>query len=720
MADVGKAEANAAPASRESDLASLIGVFRRNFFLMMGVAAVVVGLVVVYVQITAPRYTAKTTIALAPQKAEVGREAQEQTVAPKDSDVDTQVEALKSRDLAETVVKQLHLDQDPEFNKTLKQSRSDKSLSAQSQSDTMDDVVDAVGKALKVRRVGQTFLTEISFTSKNPRTAANAANAMAEAYVAKELDTKNQATRSANDALNSKLDSLKSQVVNAQAAVERYRSEHGLLGHDNAPLSQEQLSLQSAQLAGARAEEALASARYNAAKAQVAKPGGSQDVSDAQGSQTMSVLMGQRSDAARRVGELQSRYGPLYPDLVTARRSLAEVDAQIKQEQERVLSSLQTAEQAARARTSAIAASNNELKSSLQSGAQASVGLAELQRDADSARLLYEAVLTRVKETSVQQAFAKPDVRVDTPAVPPTEPSSPNKPIDIFIGVALGLGLGAGVALLRDRMTRGLSTSEEVETILNVPFLASVPTVSSSIKKAKTSRPIDAVAAHPFSNFAESFRTLGTALRHGGGMSEVRTILITSALPNEGKTTTAICLARVLAMGGAKVLFMDCDLRRRSANEALNLEPQVGLIEVLGGKATLDQAIINLPDIGFDVLPLAKGAHLSQSPFESQELIDLLSEVKQRYDLIVLDTAPILPVVDTRVLAEHVDSVCVLARWRSTPAQATGTALRLLRNMGVEIQGVALTQVDLRQQARSGNSSDAAYYYKAYEGYYLD
>lgn len=723
MSDVNKSE-SAPAAAGDGDVAALIGVFRRNILLILAIAAVVVGAMLAYLSQAKPRYTARAVVELAPQKAEVGREATDGPApVPKDADVDAQVEDLKSRDLAVTVVKQLHLDTLPSDKPKARAAKRPGEFTAPPEpgvTPDQSDAADALSTNLKSRRMGQTFLTEIAYTSRDPVLAARIANAVADAYVAKELNGKNEVSRTANGALTGKLDSLRQQVLEADSAVANYQTSHNLLGTNDAPLSQQDLALQSAQVVGAQSDEAQASARYDAARSSAARGGSGEAMSEAQASPVIAQLRAARADSARKVADLQTRYGPLYPDLVSAKHEVAETDGQISAELGRIMSSLRSQAESAHARSAALQASNEQLRHNLATGTTASVELDDLKRKADAARTLYQAVLVRSKETSVQQAFAQADVRVDTPATPPSLPSSPNKPVDLFLSIVLGLGLGCGVALIRDRMVRGFSTSEEVERRLNTPFLGSIPTLSSAVKKAKTGNPIEAIGKHPFSNFAESFRTLATSLRHSRETGEVRTILVTSALPGEGKTTTAICLARVIAMGGASVAFLDCDLRRRSASAMLRLQPEHGLIEVLQGRARIEDAMVTLPEMGFDVLPLAKDAHLSKSPFESTEMDELLTYLKSRYEVIVIDTAPVLPVIDTRVLAEKADAVALLARWRTTPAQATATALRMLSALNVRVDGVALTQVDLKQQARAGNTSDAAYYYKAYQGYYTD
>jgi capsular exopolysaccharide synthesis family protein len=198
----------------------------------------------------------------------------------------------------------------------------------------------------------------------------------------------------------------------------------------------------------------------------------------------------------------------------------------------------------------------------------------------------------------------------------------------------------------------------------------------------------------------------------------VKIVAVTSSLPGEGKTTTSICLGRASALQGARVVVVDCDLRRRTVNRVLGAEPTVGLLEVLSGESTLQEAIVVDKDTGAHFLPLAKSAFTPKDVFGTVAMDRLLTDLRARYDLVVLDTAPVLPVADTRVLAPKADAVIFLARWRKTPQHAIEAAFRLLSGTGAHMGGVALTQVDMKQQAKYGYG-DAGYYYAEYKKYYV-
>jgi capsular exopolysaccharide synthesis family protein len=239
------------------------------------------------------------------------------------------------------------------------------------------------------------------------------------------------------------------------------------------------------------------------------------------------------------------------------------------------------------------------------------------------------------------------------------------------------------------------------------------------LKKGKRpASPLDYMLENPLSSFAESFRNLRTSVLFARVGEQVRVVTITSSVPGEGKTLTSICLGRTLALGGTHTVIVDCDLRQRNLLRQLGREAEVGLLEVLAGTATLDQALILDEASGAYLLPLAKGTSFTpKDVFASSAMDRLLEQLRARFEIVVLDTAPILPIADTKVLAPKSDIVVFLAHWRKTPRKAVENSLKQLDSVGAHIGGVALTLVDAKEQARSGYG-DAGYYYKSYRSYY--
>jgi capsular exopolysaccharide synthesis family protein len=197
----------------------------------------------------------------------------------------------------------------------------------------------------------------------------------------------------------------------------------------------------------------------------------------------------------------------------------------------------------------------------------------------------------------------------------------------------------------------------------------------------------------------------------------IRTVAITSALPREGKSTTSICLARTAALQGWRVLLIDSDLRRPGVSGMFPDAPNGGLLDVISGDRCLADAVVRDTDSGADLLLLPRHAATDQDIFGSDTFSELISEAKDRYDLVILDTAPVLPVADTRVLAQKVDAVVCVARWKQTPRAAVAHALRILKSQNANVVGVVLTRVDMAEQAATGYG-DPEYFYRHYENYY--
>ncbi len=679
-----------------------------------------------------PRYTATAEVMLDPRQAKVTGQEVLSGLPADTTGVDTEVEVLKSRNLAEKVVTAEKLDQDPEFNKALgpqpiwagllpKNTDPQTAIMVQ---EAHNKIVDGVMKDLKVSRSGLTYVINVSFVSKSAEKSAAIANAFADRYLLEQLDAKFDATRRASDWLNSRLGTLKSQVEQAEAAVAQYKAAHGLMGlssAEGATITQQEISSINTQLATAKAQQAEADANLSTARQQLARGSSGDDLGASLNSPVVNQLRQQRAQLSSQVADMEGRLGPRHPDMLKAQRQLADIDVQIQAEIKRITSNLEAQAQIARQRTSSIEGSLSQSRGSLAANGNATVELNSLQRNADALSTLYQTYLDRFRQTSNQQGLEQSDSRVVSRAKIPTNPSFPNIPLNVALGLALSVASALAAMFLVEALESGLYTSEDVERLMGVPHLGSIPLASSAIdnkekNKASTS-PTRYVVEKPLSSFAESFRGLRTSVLFSKVDEPVQVIALTSSLPGEGKTTTTICLGRVMAMGGARTVIVDCDLRRRTVNRLFAEEPEVGLLEVLAGSAKLDDALILDDASGAYFLPLSKTAYTPKDVFASSAMTRLLQELRDRFDIVLLDTAPILPVADTRVLAPMADAVVFLAQWRKTPRKAIENALRQLNSVGAFVAGVGLTQVNMKEQARSGYG-DAGYYYKAYQQYY--
>ncbi|MBU2136034.1 MAG: polysaccharide biosynthesis tyrosine autokinase [Alphaproteobacteria bacterium] len=718
------------------DLRRLFNIFRRRVRLFGAVAALVF-LAAIFITFTAtPMYTATANVMLDTRQEQVVNVEAVLSGLPADSSVvDTEVEILKSRRLAERVVNALQLSQDPEFNSelappSLLSNVKDSVLGVVSSAkprDIPDDpiaqqkaqerIVDAVLSRLSVRRAGLTYVINVSFESESPTKAATIANKFAELYLLEQLEAKFDATQQANAWLNTRLDGLRQQVLTDEAAVQNYRIANNLLSAAGTNLTETEISNYNQSLAEARAQVAEDQARLSTARSQLARGSSGDDLGEALSSPVIQQLRQQRATVSAKVADLQGRYGERHPEMLTANRQLTDIDAQIQAEIQRIISNLEAKVQVSRQRAAAIGGSLSNARGTLVGNNQAQVRLNELERTAEASRTLYESYLNRYKETSSQQGIEQSDARVVSSATIPTGQSSPKVPLNLALGLVLAMGCGLGAVVLAEMLDSGLATAEDVEHRLEVSYLGAVPLLA-SVAEGKMGSPIDYVIDKPLSSFAEAFRNLRASVIYSRLGEAVKVVAITSSLPGEGKTTTSVCLARSAAQQGLKVILVDCDLRRRSVNRLFGAEPARGLIEVLAGEATLEEVLTTDQVTGARLLPLAKSSMTPKDVFGSAAMDRLLEELRRTYDLVILDTAPVLPVADTRVLAPKADVVVFLAHWRKTPQHAIEAAFRLLSGTGAHLAGVALTQVDMKQQAKYGYG-DPGYYYAEYKKYYV-
>jgi succinoglycan biosynthesis transport protein ExoP len=714
------------------DANQLLAAFRRRARVFAAVAALIFAAVAFVTFELTPRYTATAKVEIDTRKHDVANIEEVVSGLPADSSaVDTEVEVLRSRSLAERVVTALHLDDDPEFNVRLRSADPISALigavglrgpiteGAPAQDPKAQEaVIEAVLKRLNVQRVGLTYVIDVSFSSESPEKAATIANSFADKYLSEQLQTKYEATQQATQWLNERLAELQPQVETAEAAVQRYKAEHGLLASVGSSLTEQEISNLNEQLAQARADMAEKDARAATAKTEAEAGSNGGNLSGPLNSQTMMQLRTQQAAASAKVADLQTKYGPKHPEVQRAQRELADIGAQINEELSRQVSNIQAEDQVAHQRVASLEASLNGAKGALIGNNAASVELDDLERKATASSTLYDSLLNRAKQTSADLGSQQSDARVVSHASIPIKPSYPDKAVNLALGLALGLFGGFGAAFALEALDSGVTTSADVERHFGLPHLGAIPLLGSTLDdKGPPLSPGDQVSKRPLSAFSESFRSLRASIVFSRVDAPVKVVALTSPLPAEGKTTTSFCLGKSMALSGVRVVVVDCDLRRRNLSRMLDVEPRHGLIELLQGATTLDETLIEDAASGAWFLPLADSAYTPKDLFGSHAMDRLLEDLQRRFDFVILDTAPVIPVSDTRVLAQKTDAVVLLVQWRKTPRKAIESALSLLRSVGVEVAGIALTLVDMREQAKFGYG-DAGYYYRSYRRYY--
>lgn len=662
--------------------------------------------------------------------------------------VDSEIELMKSPALAARLASELNLSQDPEWNSALKKSEGlnlgvqlAKVMPPHSASDDItasiddnalpplppqdaaasqiaaadDNVVDAVVQAINVRRRGLSYVVEVEASSQSPARAAEMANGLSNIYLKSLAEARFDASEKANLWLKVRLDELKAEVSQKQAAAQAYRARRNLLTAQGGSLVEQQIAVLQVSLLQTRAEYS----QKLAESTQMTRISDRGETITAFNSPTDSMrdLRTREAEITQRLADLQSRYGPTHPSLVQALQEKAALDSNITAEMQRIVtrSDVETQSLAARARTQE--AELASLRGELVSGNFDQVGLDALETDAEAAQSVYESFLQRYHEVARQGTLASVGARLLSPARAPKIPTSPHIMFNAAITAAAGLMLAFLAGLLAEQFRGTVETTEEVESRVGVRALVAIPLLRKRDlrnlpKRSRT--PTAYLLTKRLSRFAETFRLLQTSI-FLANQPHHNVVAITSAMPGEGKTTLSVGLARVAAMGGQRVIVVDCDVRMRSINRILGIEPTEGLQQVLAGEREWKDVVGHDEASGAHVLPAS--ALTSQDIFSSGAMEKLVADLSNAYDLVILDCAPVFAVAETRVIASLADMVVVTARARKTPAKALAAAISQLEISGARVLGVALNGINAGSARRS--FYDGLYYSKAFSGYYV-
>lgn len=651
-----------------------------------------------------------------------------------DEMLQSQVRVLQSRNLAYKIVDALELHRDPEFNPSLRQPGPlDEMLGwgratlaawgilpteappveddfAQPEAE-MTAVVDRFLDALHVELLPDSRVIAISFASHDPERAAQAANKTAEIYILDQLDAKYEATQRATQWLTDKIADLRRNVAAAEQAVQKFRSQSGLLQGPGGTMVTQQISDLNAQLIVVRTARAEAEQRLARVRQATQSVGGA----DAIRSPAMQSLVDQETTLKRRIADLTKEYGDRHPQMVAARADLADVQEKLKREMQKAQSGLEAEVSAARGREAAINRSLEQLRGKVGQSASAENQLRTLEREADASRSMLETFLARFEQATAQldASINETDARIISRADVPAVASYPPRNLIVVATFFVSALLAALLALLLEGLDRGYRSGEQIEKATGLRALGLVPSVSG----VSRGNPAAYLLRHPSSMFGESIRSLYTSILLSPDSAPPRKLLVTSSQPKEGKTTISVCLGRMRALAGHRTVIVEADLRRPSVHRVLDIPRRPGLTEVVLGEATLDDVLVEDKESGAFVLPAGKLAPDPTEILGSPRTSEMLDELSRRFELVVIDSPPLVAVADSRLLAPQVDAAILVVRWATTPRQVVSLAAKQLAEARANITGVVLSLVDARKHARYG-FGDSAYYYGPVKRYY--
>ena len=703
---------------------------RRGKAIIAAVTALGVLAALLYVWQATPRYSARATILVGVPKQHVV-DVQEvlQGIRADRATVESEIKVLTSRSLAEKVVDQLGLVDEPAYNPRLRPPRrSFLSLlnpwnwipgewraalvgrDAAPAAPVSDEerarrirraATGAVMGSVTARIEGRSRVIAVTSRSTDPELAAAVVNTLSDLYLVEQLEMKFEATQRAMGWLNTRVDELRGQVEASEQAVDDYRRQHGLIQSNDTTVTEQQISGATNQLIAARAKTAEAEARLRQMRALLGS-GRVESSSDVLASPVVQKLREQETDVARRVAEMATVYGARHPNMINIRAELEEVRGKLEAEVAKIVRSLENELEVARIRERTLDGDLEQLKTDTERLNAAQGRLRVLEREAAANRTLFDTFLGRWKETGRQDEIQYADARILSRAVVPRAPSSPKTLQILAAALVVSLVLGILLVYLVEHLDSGFRGAEQVERLTGLGVLGVIPNASVS---NVSEEPVDYLLAKPASAFAEAFRTLHTGLKLTAGEGASKTILVASSVPEEGKTTVAVGLARALAQAGGRVLLVDGDLRRHQVSEVLGLPSKAGgLIDFLTseGKA-LSDVVQRDEKGGMDVV--ASGTlKMSNSVdlLRSQRAKDLLAACKDQYDYVIVDSPPTQMLSDSRVLADLADRVVFVIRWASTRREVAMSGIEHLAKVGADMAGVALNAVDARRSARYG------------------
>jgi len=737
-------------------LSKVVGLLRRQYPVMILAFAAIVGLACVYVFAETPKYTGRSILVVDSSKTTPFRAQQQQIVNAADltmdtSGVDTQLEILKSENVALAVIKNLHLTDDPEFvgpGAGLLESIGDLIARVFGSDSDSDPAFRKLRKAyqrfdtrLKIERIGLTYAMEIKFQSTNPDLAARVSNGIADAYIADALQAKYETATRAASWLQDRISKLRDQASAAQRAVVDYKTKNNIVESSGQLLNEQQVTEYNTSLIQAKAQ--LAEARARLDRVNIIINNDKLDpsaidtgtVSDTLKNDVITHLRQQYSDLANREAEWSRRYGPEHIANVNLRYQMAAIRRSIVDELKRIAETYKSDFQIAEARETSIQKGLDDLVKQSQSKNEAQVTLKTLESNAQSAQTLYDNFVQRYMESVQQQSFGITEARLITSATRPLRKSSPKTLLVLVIAAGGGLLISFAAGVLHDVSDDTFRTARQVEDSLQTPCLALAPLYNSPKPAIKVRRSkkdeqaaaerrqiirepgvYSAISEAPLSRFSEAIRAIKVGADIHRSAKANRVIGITSTLANEGKSTIAYSLAQLVAHGKARTILVDCDLRNPTLSHKIAPKARAGILEVLSGKTKFDETIWTDPETRLDFLPAVMRNRFSDTHeiLASNELQVLFEALRNHYDEVIVDLSPLSPVVDVRAMAHLMDTFVLIVEWGRTRPAAVERALVETPAVYENLSGVVLNKADvaiLKRYERYGNDYYANHYY---------
>lgn len=559
----------------------------------------------------------------------------------------------------------------------------------------MERLIWEVEKNLKVTREDQSNVVDVAVWNQDRVLATLIANALAREFIQSQVESRKTTAGDATKGLEDRLATMKADVEKAEAAVDAYRAQHLITDGGTLDAATQQLGDLNNQLVLAHSDHVAAEAAYNRLAAVVAGQG--IDAAGALvGSPVLDELNTKILGLKRQDGTWAAQgYPTTHPERTRLAEEINGVKADIDAEVLKIVAQKKSAMETAALREQTMQQSIAAMESRVVDLSQSTIGLRQIERVASSARAAYNDLLTRVNETQTEAQMQQPDAQLIERATVPGVPSAPRTTLMAAVGAMAGLVLGFGAVFFQELTAPSFSRAADLEEATGLPVLTAIP-------EGNWRAPLGAwqeLAQKPYGLYAERIRHLRTALLARDGAAGTQALLIASSVPDEGKTTTVLALARMAALAGRRVVVVDGDLRRSSLSRTFGWKMERDFADFISNDCSLGQAIRKDAALGFDVLATARPRPDVADELSVSWLEPMVAALKDAYDLVLIDAPAALAVADALVLGQAADECLYLVRWRATPRSAVMKGLAQFAEAGVLVSGLVLTQVDPRTGA---------------------
>jgi capsular exopolysaccharide synthesis family protein len=691
-------------------------LIRKRKWIVLATLVVLVTIVTIGTVLTRPVYRAET-------KIEIGRETERVMAGQRIMEVETanvfnpfylqtQIDILRSRDLARRVIQRLNLVEEVEFKS--------KGVDALEENERDVVLVNAFQRRYDVSAGRQTRVVSLTFDAYNSKLAADVVNTIAGEYITWSMENRLQGVGTAKEFLAKRVQEAEANMRLAEAELQQYLAEHKIISLDdsgNITIARtEQLNRQLTDVENERRSAEALYYRSREVPADELPP----VVNDA----TVQTLTRELSKQRQELANLSARYQPGYPAVKQVQEQIKQLESQLTDAKLRIVKNIETQYQVARKREADVKMALGQSKVEAIQQNREATDLNLKKQKVETSRKTYEDLGQRLRQAEVESDFRPSNIRIIQQAEIPISPVKPNRTLNIGLSILIGLALGVGLAFFVEYLNNTINTAEDVERFLQLPSLGAIPSLQRLAKNKALSLGVpngkdslvlgtnnaELVSGHePISSFAESYRALRTSLLLSSADHAPRTTLITSSHPAEGKTTIVANTAISLAQTGARVLVLDADMRRPRCHKILNAKNDFGLSTYLSRDIRLED-VIQEHDIP-NLFVMAAGP-VPPNPSEllsSIKLRFLITELEEQFDHIVIDSPPVIHVTDAMIISPHVDGVVIVVKGGQTPREAVQRAKQALMDVNAKIFGVVLNCI---------NPDAENYYYNYKYSYY--